>query len=155
DAVAALEALGHPAVGPRGGGHALERAEQARRALLVRETCGVRRRQRVASAFVRDVAGRGLRVQPLADVALVGARALRELRGGRRPIDERLVEPELVADHDERSGERTVDVAERLLCERLDRGGRDLDVLSMCGGDVHGTPFRRAGATLQVADGYL
>ncbi len=57
--------------------------------------------------MVVHVAAGGLGVEPLADVALVGAGPLRELRGGQpAAAGERAVEAELVAHHHERGVER-------------------------------------------------
>src|SRR5262249_8942892 len=80
-------------------------------------------REGTPGRIVVDVAGGGLRREPLADVPLVGLRARRQL--GRREAagpGERLVEPEPVADADERRAGGSTEGAEQLAEEFVDGG---------------------------------
>jgi hypothetical protein len=115
DPLAALRRLGDPRRVEHRAERELEEAGQVRRARLVGECVRLLRGQRVAAAvgLVLDVAARGLRVQPLADVALGGAGAARELGRRQRPgAGERAVEPEPVAHDDERGVERRADLVD-------------------------------------------
>src|SRR5262249_33968579 len=80
-----------------------------------RERLHLVERERTRARIVIDVAGGGLRAQPLADVALVGVRLLRE-RLGRQAAGagEGLVEAELVADAHERRTDRRAEVTDEL-----------------------------------------
>jgi hypothetical protein len=92
------------------------------RAGLVGQHEGVLRRQGVAVAppVVADVAGRGLRVEPLAHVAVVRARARGDLGGAARlSVGHRAVEPQLVTDRHQRGAERRPEVRGHLAYERL------------------------------------
>ena len=102
---------------------------QVGRALLVGQRHRLLGRQRVAPAggVVVDVAARGLRVQPLAHVALADAGAPRQL--GRRQAagaGERAVEAELVAHHDERRVEGRADLVDGAEDELLELVGVEL-----------------------------
>ena len=102
----------------------LERADDAGRAGLVGERDGVLVRQgEPPVALVGDVPAGGLGAQPLADVALRGAGACRELGGGQRPgAGHRAVEAELVADDDHRTAQQGADVLDRLADELHEPG---------------------------------
>ncbi len=80
-------------------------AEDVERAVFVRQRKRVLVRQRVAVALrvVGDIATRGLVSQPLTDVALSRARALRDFLRGQRPrMSHRFIEAELLADQHQR-----------------------------------------------------
>ena len=120
DAGPAAERLGDLRLVAHGGRHQLEGAGEERRAVLVGERDRVLGGQRVAAVLVGHVAAGGLRAQPLAHVALAGAGALRELARRERACSRhRLVEPEPVADHDERRVQRRPELADRLVHERV------------------------------------
>jgi hypothetical protein len=116
EAFAGAEPLGDLGHGPQRRDGEQERAGQVRRALLVREGEGLLLRERVAAAgrVVLDVLPRGLRVEPLADVALVGARALGQFAGGQRPPGQSLVQTQPLADDDEAGVERGAEVRDEL-----------------------------------------
>ena len=106
DALAGAERLGELVDDPAGGDRGLERADEERRAVLVGERHRLLGRQRVQARFgvVGDVARRGLRVQPLADVALGGPGLRGKTRGRERANGrQRAEQAQTVADHDERS----------------------------------------------------
>src|SRR5262249_48282490 len=119
DALAGPERLDDPGRDLRRRDHALEAAEDAGGAFVRPEGGRGGVGARVA-ARRRGAAGARLPGEPLADVALGGARARGEL-GGREAAGpgHGPVEPELVADVDERGGERPGDVAECLVDECL------------------------------------
>ena len=108
----------------RGGGH-LECAGHERGTAFLRERERLlrieaeQRRRRV----VVDVAARGLRGEPLLHVARVGAGVLRERCGGGRRLRERLVEPELVADHHHAGMQRRPEIADEAAEERIELAG--------------------------------
>jgi hypothetical protein len=101
----------------------VERARQERGTLAVGQAGSLLRGQPEAlgTCVVLDVAAGGLCAEPLADVPLVGPRALRELAGRhRRAVAHRDVQAELVADDDGRLMERGAEVPGEAADELLD-----------------------------------
>jgi hypothetical protein len=95
------------------GGHRRVEPEHVERAVLVGERLRLLRAQPVAVGIrvVVDVPAGGLVGQPLAHVALGGAGALRDPgRAQRARARHRLVEPELLADEQQRRGDRRTHV---------------------------------------------
>ncbi len=105
DALAGAERLGEPVDDPAGRDRGLEGADDEGRAVLVGEGHRLLGRQRVAARLgvVGHIARGGLRVQPLADVALGGGGLRGEGRGGERAVGRQGTEQaQAVADHDQR-----------------------------------------------------
>ena len=135
DALPALRTLDDPRRVDHRAERDLEEPRQVRRAVLVGQRRRLLRRQGVAAGgrVVLDVAARGLVVQPLAHVALAGARAARELvRGERAGAGEGAVQAELVAHDDERGVERRADLVDGAEDECLELGPVDRDGLFEC-----------------------
>ena len=117
----AAERVGDPRLVAHGRRHQLEGAGEERRAGLVGEHDGVLGGQRVQAVLVGHVRAGGLRAQPLAHAALAGAGPLGQFaRGERTRSRHRLVEPEPVADHDQRSVERGAELSDGPVDELLD-----------------------------------
>ena len=137
DAVAVDEPLGDALAHRDGGVRGLERAQHLVRAGLVGEHQRVLGRQHEARrSVIDDEAARGLRVEPLAHVALLGAGALGQF--GRRDglaVGHRLVEAELLAERHERDVERRAELGRGVAEERLELGLVDV-------GDRHQTTHR-------------
>ena len=144
EAVAGAEPLGDRVRGVHRSEGDLERPDDAGRAGLVGERHGVLVRQgEPAVPLVGHVPTGGLGAQPLADVALRGAGARREFRGGQGSgAGHRAVEAELVADDDHRAAEQGADVLDRLADELHEPG-----VVHVCSFPAHlgaGMPQRQA-----------
>ena len=124
----------------------LEEPGQVGRAVGVGERDGLLGRQAVAALgrVVLDVAAGGLRVEPLAHVALGRAGARGELAGRERPgAGERAVEAEAVAHHDQRRVERGADLVDGAEHELLELGGVQRRLFDDVGG--HRPKLRRPG----------
>ena len=123
DALASAEALRDARPAVHHGGRGLEDPGHRHRARLVGEDERVLGGQRVAvlAAVIGHEAARGLRVEPLAHVALVRVGARRELAGGDGlGVGHRAVQAELVAHGDERGVQRGADLGGDLTGECLD-----------------------------------
>ncbi len=98
-------------------------AQHVERALLVgeRQRVLVGERVGVGLRVVLDVAAGGLVSEPLADVALGGAGTAGDLlRGQRARPGHRLIQAELLADHEQRGADDRAHVGDRLAHEGLD-----------------------------------
>ncbi len=119
-ALARAEALGYLRLVLDGGRHQLKGARDERGAVFVGQ--GHRllgwQPEGPRGRVVLDVAAGRLLAQPLADVALVTVGALGQLLGGDRlAVGHRLVQAELVADQNQRRGDRRAQVAHELTHE--------------------------------------
>ncbi len=125
DTLAGAERLGDLGLVADHRGDDLESAGHEGRAALLSEDHRLFGRQRIAPArrIVLGIAGGRLRRQPFADIALRGAGAARQLRGGQRPgIRHMPVKTEPVADEDERRRHRGAEIADHLADERIELG---------------------------------
>ena len=123
DALARAEALRDARPAVHHGGRRLEDPGHRHGARLVGEDERVLGGQRVAvlAAVIGHEAARGLRVEPLAHVALVRVGARREFAGAYGlGVGHRAIQAELVAHGDERGVERGADLSGDLTGECLD-----------------------------------
>ena len=123
DALAGAEALRDARPAVHHGGRCLEDPGHRHGARLVGEDERVLGGQRVAvlAAVIGHEAACGLRVEPLAHVALVRVGARREFAGADRlGVGHRAVQAELVAHGDERGVQRGADLSGDLTGECLD-----------------------------------